>query len=191
MKVRKLIGLIAVIVLGAVSIGTLFGLSRTTVNDIAGFDFKTVNEANYFKVDLYRLTESSGAPFDISDDGEITMKLRESDVPPSNALNIPVQIVTLDEGEYVFKSGVRKTSKDTYCLVLREYDESADADVEDGDVIYSDDTFKVASETTYMLYFYIAAGETCDGVTFTPILVDKGEKASFYVYDFNPFNNED
>lgn len=188
---RKYLGLIAVIAILALSLGTGFGLARASLNDIAGFDFKTVNEANYFNVDLYRISATSGSPFEISDDGEITMKFRDGDVPPNDAYNVPVQIVTLDEGEYVFKSGVRKTSKDTYCLVLREYDESANADVEDGDVIYSDDTFKVLSETTYMLYVYIAPGETCDGVTFTPILVEKGEKESFYVYDFNIFDNED
>ena len=189
MKVKKLIGLIAICVLGAISLGSFFGLARGTINDIAGFDFKTVNEANYFKADLYQIEASNGSPFEITDDGEIPMCFDYAST--SYSAEIPVQVVTLDEGEYVFKSGVRKTSKDTYCLVLREYDESAGADVENGDVIYSDDTFKVTSETTYMLYIYIAAGETCDGVTFTPILVEKGEKASFYVYDFNIFDNED
>lgn len=190
MKVRKLIGLIAVIVLGAVSIGSFFGLARTTKNDIAGFDFQTVNEENYFKVDLYENTPSAGAPYEITDDGEIVMDLEEADVP-SGGLEIPVQTVTLDEGEYVFKSGVRKTSKDTYGLVLREYSSSTNSNVEDGDVIYSDDTFKVSDTTVYKLYIYVADGESCQNVTFTPILVEKGEKESFYVYDFNIFDNED
>lgn len=190
MKVKKLIGLIAICVLGAISLGSFFGLARGTINDIAGFDFKKLNEANYFKVDLYENTPSSGAPFEFTDDGEIVMNFSEIDVP-SGGLEISIQTVTLDEGEYVFKSGVRKTSKDTYGLVLREYNSSTNSNVEDGDVIYSDDSFKVSDTTVYKLYIYVADGESCQNVTFTPILVEKGEKASFYVHDFNIFDNED
>ena len=191
MKVRKLIGLIAVIVLGAVSIGTLFGLSRTTVNDIAGFDFKTVNEANYFKVDLYEDSFEKGSPFEIDTDGQIIVDWDENYQSNLNDVEVPIQKnIILEEGEYIFKSGVKNTSRDTYYLVLKEVDESNNPIV-DGDVIYSDSSFKVTDTTTYSAFIVIAEGELCKNVTFTPILVEKGEKAKFYVYDFNPFNNED
>lgn len=191
MKTKKLIGLIAICVLGAISLGSFFGLTRATVNDIAGFDFKTVNEANYFKVDLYMLSNVTGAPFDISEDGEITFKFRSGqDTDAINDMYINIQSFTLDEGKYVFKSGLRNTSKDTYCLMLKEVDAQGEP-VENGDIIYSDTSFEVKETTTYTAYFFLAAGNSCDGVTLTPVLVDKGQKAKFYVYDFNPFDNED
>ena len=123
--------------------------------------------------------------FDITDDGEIHAKLDAKDL--TNTTNIPIQSVTLEPGEYVFKSGVRATSKDPYGLVLKETE--GNTVVTDGAVIYADKTFEIEEETTFTLYMFIEAGEKCD-VTYTPILVEKGEKAKFYVYDFNIFDND-
>lgn len=189
MKTKKLIGLIAICALAVISLGSFFGLTRATINDIAGFDFKTVNEANYFNVDSYVLTNDQANEdlnFEINEDGEIYAKLNAKD--RTDVTNIPIQTVTLEPGEYVFKSGARNTSKDTYGLVLKETEGTTV--VTDGAVIYADKTFEIEEETTFTLYMFIEAGEKCD-VTYTPILVEKGEKAKFYVYDLNIFDNED
>lgn len=189
MKVKKIIGLIAICVLGAISLGSFFGLARTTINDIAGFDFKTVNEANYFNVDSYLITNADSSAMvelDINDDGEIYVEFDNSE--GESEIEIPLQNLTLEKGEYVFKSGVRKSSKDNYYLVLKETDASGSS-IEDSDVIYADDTFEINETTYYKAFIGVAAGKKCE-VTFTPILVEDGEKESFYVYDFNIFDND-
>ena len=52
---RKYLGIIGIFIICVISFGTFFGLARGTLNDIAGFGFQTVNEANYIKVDDYTL----------------------------------------------------------------------------------------------------------------------------------------
>ena len=122
MKTKKLIGLIAVCVLAVISLGSFFGLTRATINDIAGFDFKTVNEANYINVDSYKIKNSTVANiYEISDDGEITFDLTLGDVDPTAECEIVVQEnILLEPGEYVFNSGVKNTSRSTYGMKLDE-----------------------------------------------------------------------
>lgn len=191
MKTKKLIGLIAICVLGAISLGSFFGLARATINDIAGFDFKTVNEANYINVDSYKIQNNSFSSFyTISDDGEITIDVEYGDVSPNEEWSIVLQTVTLEPGEYVFNSGVKNTSRSTYGMKLVEIGSTGEP-ISDADIIYSDTTFKVTEQTNYNVVIFIAAGASCEDVTFAPVLVEKSEKTKFYVYDFNIFDNED
>lgn len=176
---RKIFGIIGIVLLCALSFGTFFGLARNTINDIAGFDFQTINEANIIKVDDYDIVntedEDSKLQVSVDEDGLITVD-GENDTKAT--VELEVVTVSLEKGEYKFVSNAKGCSDKTYQLILKDNDDG---------VIIADEEFNVEAETaTYTVYIAIYDGAEIDA-KFAPVLVKKGENTDFFVNNWNPF----
>ena len=118
---RKALGIIAIVLLTIVTFGGFFALSRGTINEIAGFDFQTVNEKNYLKVEDYTITSTENENVDIKvtvdDDGIITLK---GENKMQGVATHEVATVVLQAGDYEFVSNAKGCSKDTYQLILKD-----------------------------------------------------------------------
>lgn len=175
---RKILGIIGIALICLISFGTFFGLARGTLNDIAGFDFQTVNEANYIKVANYNdiATEDENADIKVTvdDDGIIAIK---GENKSETAYEISVTTVSLEKGDYEFVSNAKGCGEKTYHIELR--------DSADGQII-ADNEFSVEETTSYNVLIVIEAGAEID-TEFEPVVVNKGEKTSFLVNNWNPF----
>ena len=175
---RKILGLIGIVLICVISFGTFFGLARGTLNNIAGFDFKTVNEANYIKVANYN-NIATGDNVDIKvtvdEDGIIAIK-GENKSETANEILV-VSGLSLEKGDYEFVSNAKGCGEKTYHIELR--------DTADGQII-ADNKFTVEETTSYNVIIVIEAGAEID-TEFEPVLVKKGEKTNFFVNNWNPF----
>lgn len=175
---RKILGIIGIALICVVSFGTYFGFARATINEIAGFDFQTVNEANYIKVDDYTIasTEDEDAAIQVTvdEDGIITIK---GENETESATELTVTTVTLEKGDYEFVSNAKGCDEKTYHIELR--------DAEGGQII-ADEEFTIDETTTYNVIIVIEVDASID-TEFAPVLVEQGEKTSFLVNNWNPF----
>lgn len=174
---RKYLGIIGIFIICVISFGTFFGLARGTLNDIAGFGFQTVNEANYIKVDDYTLQnieDDASIKVIIDEDGIITFDGKND---TDDTIQFVVTTLSLEAGEYEFTSNTKGCSEDTYQVILK--------DSEDG-VIIADETFTVEETTTYTVIVEVYADAKID-TKVAPTIVDEGEKTGFFVNNWNPF----
>ena len=177
---RKTGGIIVVALVAVVLLGAFGGITMGAINEIAGFNLKTVNEANFFKVGEYDIVdttdEDADIKIDVTEDGVINIEGKHKG---EEALEILVDTVTLTKGDYVLKSHAKRDGEDRYQLILK--------DAADGKIV-ADAEFTVESDTTYTAYIVIQPDVKVD-VEFSPVLVEDGEKTGFYVYDWNIFND--
>lgn len=174
----KTFGIIAIVVLAVISFGSFFGLARATINEIAGFDFQTVNEKNYLKVEDYTITSTENENVDIKvtvdDDGIITLK---GENKMQGVATHEVAIVVLQAGDYEFVSNAKGCSKDTYQLILKDNNEG---------IIIADEIFTVTEATEYTVYISINGGVEIN-TKFAPVIVNVGESTKFIVNNWNIF----
>ena len=153
-------------------------MSRGALNEIAGFDFQTVNEENYIKVEDYAIeaTEDEDAAIKVSidEDGIITLDGKNE---TESAVELEVVTITLEKGEYEFTSNTKGCSDETYQVVLKDSD--------DGKII-ADEEFTVEETTTYTVYIVVYAGANVDR-DFAPTVVNAGENTKFLVNNWNIF----
>lgn len=177
---KKVFGLIGIILLCVISLGTFFGIGAASLNNFAGWDFKTVNEANYINVDDYTITATEDKDADIQvvidEDGIIEVK---GENKTENAVELAVVSVSLEKGDYEFVSNAKRCSKDTYQLVMKD---------SEGNEVIADEEFTVEETTAYTVYIVIYEGAEID-TKFAPVIVDKGESTKFLVNNWNPFND--
>lgn len=177
---RKFFAIIGLAFICIISFGTFFGLARGTINDLAGFEFRSVNEANYVNVEDYTLTktEDKDAALQVTydEDGVISIKGKND----TEAIQeLVVTAVTLEKGDYEVLSHAKGCGEKTYHLELR--------DAADG-VIIADEEFSIDDTTVFTVVIVIEAGADID-TEFSPVIVNKGEKTSFFVDNWNIFNN--
>ena len=173
----KIGGLIAICILAVLSLGAIGGFTMGTLNEIAGFEFRSINEANYFKVAEYDIQDTEGdvdVQIDVTEDGVIFVEGKHKG---DEALELQVATIVLEKGEYVLKSNAKRTGEDRYQLVLR--------DVAEGKIV-ADTEFTVEETTTYTAYIVIQPDVKVD-TKFSPVLVEDGEKTNFYTHNWNIF----
>lgn len=174
----KLFGFIAIALIFLVSFGTFFGLRRSAINNIAGVDFRQVNEANYIKVaDYNELVDNGDIKVTVDDDGVITLEGKNNSEASCEFI---VTTVTLEKGDYEFVSHAKGCGEKTYHIELR--------DSADGQII-ADEEFTVEEDTTYQVIIVVEAGAEID-TDFEPVLVKAGEKTNFFVNVWNLFFNK-
>ena len=175
---RKFFGIIGIALIFVISFGTFFGLARGTINSIAGFDFRTVNEANYIRVENYELTstedENAAIQVSIDEDGIITMKGKNEG---NTALTYKVTTVSLEKGEYEFVSNTKGCSDTTYQVIMRN---------SNGNEVIADEKFTIEEADSYEVIIIIYGGASVDK-NFAPVIVNEGEKTKFLVNNWNIF----
>ena len=99
--VAKTLGIIAIVFIAVISFGGFFGLARTTINEMAGFEFQTINEKNYLKVENYVISSTENDSLDIKvtvdEDGIISLK---GENKMQGIATYEVASVVLTKGEY-------------------------------------------------------------------------------------------
>lgn len=176
---RKYLGIIAIAFIFIFSFGTFFGLARGTLNNIAGFDFQTVNEENFIKVDDYVIAateEDAEADIKISidEDGIITLDGKNK---TEEAVEMQVVTVSLEKGSYEFVSNAKGCSEDTYQVIMKD---------SEGGKIVANEEFTLEETTTFNVYIVVYANAEVD-TEFAPVIVTEGEKTSFLVNNWNIF----
>lgn len=177
---KKVLGIIAIVLLTIVTFGGFFALSRGTINEIAGFDFRTINEENYIKVDNYTITatddKEAALQVSIDEDGIITVSGKNE---TEEAFEMAVTTVTLEKGKYEFASNAKGCSDETYQLVMKD---NADG------IIVANEEFIIEETTEYTVYIVVYAGAEID-TEFAPVLVDEGESTKFFQNNWNILQN--
>lgn len=178
---RKIGGLAAICVIAVIFLGAFFGLTMGTINEIAGFEFRSLNEANSFKVENYIIEdtedEDADLQIDVTEDGVIKI---DGKYNGEEAFELQVATIVLEKGDYVFKSHAFRDGENRYQLILK--------DAADG-IIVADAEFTVDTDTTYTAYIVIQPDVKLNGIEFSPVLVEDGEKTGFYVHNWNFFND--
>lgn len=176
---RKYLGIIAIALIFVFSFGTFFGLTRMTLNDIAGFDFQTVNEANYIKAEDYIITattdDEANIKVSISEDGIITLNGKND---TEESMTFAICEITLEKGDYVIKSNAKRCSDDTYQVIMTD---------SEGGKIIANEEFAIDETTTYTVSIVVYEGAEVN-TEFAPVVVDDGEATTFYVNNWNVFS---
>ena len=168
---KKFAGIIAVFAILLIFGSAFFGLTISSINEIAGFDFRSLNEANYFKVEDYAIVdtedEDADVQVEVTEDGVIKLS---GEHKGEEALELQVATIVLEEGEYEFcanlsQIGVLNNIKKNCKLVLR--------DAADGEIV-ADEKFTVEETTTYNAYIVIEPDSKLNNVEIGPVLVEKG-----------------
>ena len=176
--VAKTLGIIAIVFIAVISFGSFFGLARTTINEMAGFEFQTINEKNYLKVENYVISSTENDSLDIKvtvdEDGIISLK---GENKMQGIATYEVASVVLTKGDYEFVSNAKGCSEDTYQLILKDNNEG---------IIIADEIFTVTDTTEYTVYISINGGAEIN-TKFSPVIVNVGESTQFIVNNWNFF----
>ena len=169
-KTKGIISLIvAVLVIAAISSLAVF------TDGFTEWDIRDVNPDNLIKVDDYSSTldakRTDGLKVDFDEDGVITVDGKNSG---ATDIKIEVATITLAKGQYTFSTSARGADDKTYYMSLETTDLKIMAD--DGE----DSTFIVDTETEFVIYIVVCAGEEID-TTFKPVLVTGDDEGSFYI----------
>ncbi len=167
---KKIIIIIAV-VLGIAAISSL----AVFTDGFTEWDIRDVNPDNLIKVENYSSTldarRTDGLKVYFDEDGAITVDGENSG---TTDIKIEVATITLAKGQYTFGTSARGVDDKTYYMSLETTDLNIMAD--DGE----DSTFIVDTETEFVIYIVVCAGEKID-TTFKPVLVTGDDVGSFYI----------